>query len=260
MLKRSFINRQETAVALLYKPQSAKHAIAGAASAEAAGADGIAIEIGSMPESERTVDVFRGIIHSVQLPFMFIDYRSDTLCGADDEARQKYLLTAAEAGAEVIDVMGDLYAPAYRELTFDNEAVAKQKKLIDEIHAKGALALISSHVTGEFVPPEDVLEMMKIQSSRGADILKVVTKTDTEEEFLEACRTLVLLHRELEKPFIYLAGGRFGKMVRYMGPKFGVAVEFAVCDYDLEGIYKQPTIHSFRKVMEHLHWDIENLH
>ena len=260
MLKRSFINRQETAVALLYKPHSAAQAVAGALSAESAGADGIAIEISAMPESDRSIDVFRKIITSVPLPFMFINYRKDCICGNDDEGRQRYLLTAAEAGAEVIDVMGDLYAPAYRELTFDSVAVARQKALIDEIHARGALALISSHATGEFVPPEDVLEMMKVQSSRGADILKVVTKTDTEEEFLEACRTLVLLHRELDKPFIYLASGRFGKMIRYMGPKFGVAVEFAVYDYDTEGIYKQPTIHSFRKVMEHLHWDIENLH
>ena len=97
---------------------------------------------------------------------------------------------------------------------------------------------------------------MKTQSSRGADILKVVTRVETGEEFQEAVRTLLLLHKEIEKPFIYLAGGKFGRMIRYMGPKFGVAVEFGVNDYDETGIYTQPTIRSFRKVLDNLHWEI----
>ena len=256
MLKRSFVNRQQTAVSLLYRPQSAALAVAGARTAESNGADGIAIEISHLPLEERSCDIFRGIINCVHLPFMFINYRKDKFLGADDEARQVNLLNAAEAGADVIDVMGDLYAPAPRELTFDTQAIARQKKLIDEIHARGAYALMSSHATGEFVPPEDVLEMMKFQSSRGADLLKVVTKVDTEDEFLESVRTLMLLHKEIEKPFIYLAGGKFGRMIRYMGPKFGVAVEFAVNDYEADGVYNQPTIHSFRQVLDHLNWEL----
>ena len=256
MLKRSFVNRQECAVSLLYRPLSAALAIAGARTAESSGADGIAIEISHLPLEERSCEHFKGIINSVQLPFMFINYRKDKFYGVDDGARQKDLLCAAEAGADVIDVMGDLYAPSPRELTFDAGAVAKQKKLIDDIHSKGAHVLISSHATGEFVPPEDVLEMMKIQSSRGADILKVVTRVETDGEFQEAVRTLLLLKKEIEKPFIYLAGGKFGRMIRYMGPKFGVAVEFGVNDYDETGIYNQPTIRSFRKVLDNLHWQI----
>ena len=256
MLKRSFVNRQETAVALLYRPASAAKAIAGARAAECDGADGIALEISHLPLEERSVETFKGIINSVQLPFMFINYRKDIFAGADDDARQPFLLRAAEAGADVIDVMGDLYAPAPRELTFDPGAVKKQKKLISEIHGKGAYALISSHATSEFIPPEEVLAMMEEQSSRGADILKVVTKVETEEEFLKAVETLLLLNRKIEKPFIYLAGGKFGRMVRYMGPKFGVAVEFAVHEYDESGVYAQPTIRSFRKVLDNLHWNI----
>ena len=256
MLKRSFVNRQETAVTLLYKPRSIGEAVAEARTAESNGADGIAVELSALPAEERSVEHFRGLIDSVCLPFMFIDYRKDCICGADDEARQKYLLMAADAGADVIDVMGDLYSPAPNELTFDPEAVARQKKLIDDIHSRGAHVLISSHALAGFVPPEEVLAMMKEQSARGADILKVVTKVETEEEFLEAVRTLMLLHREIEKPFIYLAGGKFGRMIRYMGPKFGVAVEFGPNDYKPDGIYNQPTVSSFRKVLDNLNWEI----
>ena len=259
MFKRSFVNRQEPAVALLYKPHSAACAIAGARSAEMDGADGIALELSNMAAEERTLEKFKEIITSVQLPFMFIDYRNDSIFGADDEARQKFLLTAADAGADVIDVMGDLYGPAPRELATDPQTIARQMKLIDDIHARGAHVVMSSHATGEFVPPEEVLEIMKAQSSRGADILKVVTKVDNEADFMESVRTLLLLHREIKKPFIYLAVGKFGRIVRYMGPKFGVAVTFAVHDYTAAGNYNQPTISSFKKVFNNLHWDIENM-
>ena len=258
MLKRSFVGRQEPAVALLYKPLSLAEAAALARSAEDDGADGIAVEISELPLEERTVDGFRGLTKSVCLPFMFIDYRKDKFCGADDDARQQHLLKAAEAGADVIDVMGDLYAPAPRELTFDPAAVARQKRLIDEIHARGAHVLISSHVLQEMLRAEEVLEHLQVQSSRGADILKIVVKCDSDEDFVESVRTMLLLRRELDKPFIYLAGGRFSRAVRYLGPKLGVAVEFAVHDYDSRGIYAQPTIRSFRQVLDNFHWDAGN--
>ena len=254
MLKRSFVNRQEPAVTLLCKPGSLAEAVALARSAESDGADGIAIEISDLPLEERTRDAFRSLIDAVPLPFMFIDYRGDKFCGKDDDARQQYLLAAAEAGADVIDVIGDLYAPAPRELTQDAEAIARQRKLIDEIHTRGAYALMSSHITNEHLRAEEVLDHLRAQSDRGADILKIVVRSDSDEEFVESVRTMLLLRRELDKPFIYLASGRFGRAVRYLGPQLGVAVEFAVHDYDAKGIYNQPTIRSFRGVIDNFNW------
>ena len=99
MIKRSFFNRQTCAVTLLCKPSSAAEAIALCRAAECDGADGIALEIQRLPQAERTLEIFKNIINSVQLPFMFIDYRDDVIHRDDDEARQQYLLTAAEAWA-----------------------------------------------------------------------------------------------------------------------------------------------------------------
>ena len=84
MNRRSFFNRQDTALTLLYKPASITQAIATARSGESDGADGIAIEIQRLPQEERTVENFKNIINSVQLPFMFIDYRDDIVHGADE--------------------------------------------------------------------------------------------------------------------------------------------------------------------------------
>ena len=246
-------------MALLYKPASLGEAAAVARSGEADGADGIALEISALPAGERSAEQFRGLIRSVCLPFMFIDYRGDAVCGADDDARQKHLLAGAEAGADVIDVIGDLYAPAPRELTMDPAAVKRQKALIRKIHAKGAHVLISSHMPKEALTAEEVLDHLLIQRDRGADILKIVVRCDSDAEFTESVRTMMLLHRKLDRPFIYLAGGRFGRAVRYLGPKLGVAVEFAVHDYDARGNYTQPTIRSFRQVIDNFHWNIADL-
>ena len=259
MLKKSFFNRQETAVTLLCKPSSIDQAIALARSGHSDGADGIAIEIQSIPQEERTTEKFKCLIDCVPLPFMFIDYRGDIIHGADDDARQQYLLMAADAGAEVVDVMGDLYAPSPRELTFDPAAIAKQKKLIDAIHAKGCKVLISSHATQETLTAEEALAHLQEQSARGADILKLVVKTDTEEAALEADRTMMLLHKKLEKPYIFLGGGKYAAFVRYLGLKLGVAIQFGVHDYAADAPYFQPTIRSFKAVRDNFLWDICNL-
>lgn len=254
MLKRSFFNRQDCAVTLLCKPSSIAEAIALARSAECDGADGIAIEIQRLPEAERSLEKFQAVINSVQLPFMFIDYRDDIVHGSDDAARQQYLLTAAEAGAEVIDVPGDTYAPAARELTFDVNAIARQQQLIGEIHARGAKVIMSSHMTHEALGAEEVLAHLLQQVERGADIAKIVTRADNNAEALEAVRTMMLLQEKMPVPFVYLCGGKFSRFVRYNGMQLGVAIEFGVHDYNSATSYNQPTISSFNAVKRNFNW------
>ena len=258
-MKRSFFGRPTAAVTLLYAPRSVGEAVAVARSAEMDGADAVALELNNLPLAERTEENFRKIIGSVPLPFMFIDYRNDRFLGDDDAARQEHLLLAARCGAEVIDVMGDLYAPAPFELTHDPAAVAEQRALIDRIHALGAKVIMSSHMTKVERSAEEVLTHLQEQSSRGADILKIVVGIDSEAALLEGMRTLLLLHEKLDKPFVFLGGGRYGRFIRYVGPKFGAAIEFAVHDYEPGWSYGQPTIRSFRGVLENLHWDIDDL-
>ena len=258
-MKHSFFNRQDAAITLLCAPQSISEAVSFARAGEMDGADGIAIELLQMPLEQRTEDKFRTVINSVQLPFMFIDYRNDMFLKADDEARQEYLLLAAKCGAEVIDVMGDLYDPSPFELTRDPAAVEKQKALISRIHELGAKVIMSSHMVSAERSAEEVLEHLQEQSSRGADILKIVVGMDTEKALVEGMRTLFLLHKELNKPFVFLGGGQYGRFIRYAGPQLGVAIEFATHDYQPGHPYNQPTIRSFKGVMENFHWDIDNL-
>lgn len=255
MMKQSFFNRSQTAVTALLRPYSINDAIAQSRTAEFERADAIAIELGNVPLEERTKENFQRLISEVKLPFMFILYRNDLYHGADDEARQKYLLAAANAGAEVIDVMGDLFAPAPYELTFDDEAVKKQKDLIREIHSRGAKVIMSSHMS-EARSAEDVLSHLQEQESRGADIVKIVTGVNSDDELLEAIRTTMLLNKTLKIPFVHLCGGTHNRIHRFMGPQLGVAVTFGVTNYYADALMMQPTIRSFKEVMDNINWRI----
>ncbi len=260
MLKKSFFNRQSTAVTALFTAESIQEIIAKARSAEFDGADGIAVELCYLAPELRTVDNFRRIMTEVRLPFMFICYRNDRWFGTDDAARQECLLHAAEAGAEVIDVMGDLYDPSPFELTVNPEAVAKQKALIAEIHARGAKALISSHLHNDPAQTaQQVLEILQTQHSHGADIAKIVTAVNTEEELLEAVRTTMILNREMEIPFIHLCGGKFSRIHRFLATKLGAAITFGVPGYDPVSTYAQPTVRAFKTVMDAIPWDLNSI-
>ena len=256
MMKKSFFNRQETAVTALLTGATIPEFAARIRAAAADGADGIALEINNLPPEDRTIDNFRMLMDEVPLPFMFICYRNCQWYGSDDEARQEFLLRAAEAGAEVIDVMGDLYAPSEDELTMDPSAVTRQQKLISEIHDRGSRVLISSHMSG--LPPksaQEIINYLNIQSERGADICKIVTNCNTEEAFIEAIRADLILGRSFYKPFIHISGGKYNKLHRFMGTKLGLAITFAVADY-AHGPYSQPLISSCKKVRDLIPWDI----
>lgn len=256
-MRASFFKRKSTVItALLTQEDSVEKLLSRIQEAVPLGAEGIAVELGSLPPELRTPENYRRFMDAApELPFMFILYRNDRWLGADDDARQKYLLDAASAGADVIDVMGDLFDPAPYELAVNPVAIEKQKALIREIHARGAKVIMSSHLSNHARTAQEVLAHLREQESRGADILKIVTGVNTEEELIEAFRTTMLLQRELDKPFVHLCNGKFSRPHRFLGPKFGVAIAFAVFT---ETPQSQPTIPQLKNVLGSIHWNIQD--
>ena len=248
-MRGSFFDRDRTVVtALFHVDGDMEKNLALIRLSVANGAQGIALQLDDMPPEMRTADNYRRLMDAApELPFMFIAYRKDQWFGNDDAARQACLLLAAETGAEVIDVMGDLYAPAPFELTFDPAAVVKQKKLIKEIHDRGAKVVMSSHTT-QARTAEEILAHLREESSRGADLLKIVTRVDTDEELTEAFRTTMLLKRALDKPFIQLCGGKLSRPHRYLAPKLGLAVAFATPEERPGAV--QPSLRQLRTVLD----------
>jgi len=254
MDRRSFLNCGGSAVSLLCRPTSVEHAVALARTAWDAGADGVTVELNEFPIASRTVECFREIISSVQLPFMFTDYREDVFLGGDDEARMASLMTAAQAGAEFVDVMADLYCPSPFQIATDEVAVARQKETIAAVHKLGAKVVMSSHILDRARTADECIAQLRMEEKRGADIVKLVTMMNTREEFLEGVKTLARLGSEMKTPWIFLGGGSYGRMQRFIGPHFGCAVEFAVNDYIPGTPYNQPTIANFKKAAAAIAW------
>lgn len=253
-MKKTFLNQPRPVITSLFSGETPQELIARAANSEFDGAGGIAIELHELRPEFRNRDALRTIVEAVNLPFMFCFYRKDKWENRDDEARQELLLSAADAGAAMIDVMGDLYDPSPLELTRNPAAIEKQKRTIEAIHAKGADVVISSHMA-EFRTTEQVVEHLKVAEQRGADVVKLVQTANSERELETALCTTLALRRELRTPFVHLCNGKFARPHRFFGGALGSAIVFAAQRFDTL-VGSQPTITALKAVLDNLHWEI----
>ena len=154
----------------------------------------------------------------------------------------------------MIDIMGDLYDPSPLEITRHPDAIDRQRRLIDRIHALGAEVVMSSHLSC-LPTTEQVAEHLRALRARGPDVVKIVTGGgDTEGERTEAPRTTLVQKREVGMPFIHFRNGRFSRTHRCFGPALGLSIAFAV--YRCEPRYGMtpPTIRAMRAVLDNLLW------
>jgi len=258
-MKFSFLNKPYPVITGIFAGQTPAELVAEARNCEFAGAGGIAVDLCDLKPEFRNSEAMKGVIDAVNLPFMFVFYRNDKQQNLGDDARQEVLLAAADAGAAMIDVMGDLYDPSPMEITHNPAAIDKQKRLIEKIHAKGAEVVISSHMSDRARTTEQVVEHMLEVEARGADVVKIVTGVNTEEELAEAFKTTLTLKRELKTPFIHLCNGKFSRPHRFMGPALGVSILFAVSRYEPLYGMGQPTISAMKTVLENIHWHINDM-
>ena len=243
------LNSGRTLILDLFTAPTPEEIIAEARAAHADGADGLALELHGVRREFLTPEVFREVFASVPLPFMVAAYRRDSFGDLkdDDEGRYALLRQAAEAGAGMIDLIGDQFAPAPDECTHDPAAIARQKECIAELHSMGAKVIMSSHPLRPMKTAE-VLRQLREFADRGADVVKLVETADTPEEFAESIRTTCALQRELDRPFVHLCGGRFASLQRPLGLKLGVAITFGVHEYYPDRPYNQPLVRSLLEI------------
>ena len=185
------------------------------------GADSFCIEITRMREEFwNKEDISRVISACGDRPVYTCAYRSGFGEGHTDEELEKLTLLSAESGADLLDVMGDLYHPEPYELTEDEEALKKQRALIEKLHAMGKEVLISSH-NHAFYPREKTLEWALSQERRGADVVKIIGVSDTEEELVENLKAYALLNKNLKKPYLFMTGGAWCQLTRECTGRLG---------------------------------------
>ena len=214
------------------------------------GADAFGIQLESLEREHRTPEKLKKIFDACAgRPIYITSYRGSRSKGLSDCECADLLLTGLEAGADLADVPGDLFCPVSYQLTRDPDAVKRQKELIEKIHSMNKDVLMSSHLNA-FFPKEDVLEFAAEQIDRGADVVKIVSRADTREQLMEDIAIAEEMKNRLTVPYLFLAGGAHSRLLRQIGPAFGVCMYLCVQQYRPENTKEQPVIRAVKAIRD----------
>jgi len=217
------------------------------------GAEAFGIQLENLlPEYRNEQTLSRIFSYCEDKPIYITSYRGRSNEGLSDDACMDLLRMGVRAGATLADVMGDLYHPEPIQITYDAEAVEKQKALIRELHEMGAEVLMSTHF-GRFIDEEETLRHALAQRERGVDIVKIVNHSQDEEQQIKNFNTIYRLHKELDCPFLYLSNGKRSKLVRQMGPALGVCMYLCMNSYHLpQNSKEQPVLRAMHTIRENM--------
>lgn len=255
MSRPSFLALPRPVVTCILGEPTVERAIATIKNGEFKGAPAFAIHLEKLAKEDLTDENFKRIAGCTHRPVMFLHYRGDGRF--TDEERVELLTRAITCGAAAVDFTADTFDPSPMEFSANPQAIERQMRAIDRVHELGGEVVMSSHILDRARSCEQVVEQMKAVEARGADYAKIVTMADTEEDFLEAVRTTMVLRRELKKPFIHLCGGKFGLPMRYLCPMLGNALTFSVERYTETFTTGQPPLENMMAVLKSCSWHID---
>ena len=251
-MKKSFLNAKSPLITEMVQVKTAQLAEQKIKNAIADGATAIGLQMQVLEKQYRTEQTLSSIFATAEeKPVYLTNYRTALNKGMTDEELLDGLLFGLKCGATVVDVMGDAFCPDSEELTMNEIAISKQMKLIDEVHKQGGEVLMSSHVY-EYRPPERVLEIALEHQRRGADIVKIVTGAETQEEQIKNLEICRLLKQELKVPFLFLSGGKYNYLHRTIGPALGVCMWLCFSEYDETTYLGPPLLTDVLKIKEGL--------
>ncbi len=252
-MKASFLNSEKPLLCAMVQCATVEECICKIQASLAEGATAFGIQLCKINKELRTKENLTKIFEACEgLPIYVTSYRHSENEGYTDEECAEVLLLALECGATILDVMGDMFdRGAKYELTEDPEAVKKQKALIEKIHALGGEVLMSSH-TGNNLAVKESLRIAACHEERGADVIKIVNKTDSLDDLPKTFETILELNKAVTKKFLYLEGGPTQKMVRNLGPQLGVCMYLTCQHYGPVDTTAQPKLTRLKKVIEGL--------
>lgn len=217
------------------------------------------------------VESLKNIITSTKLPVLALNYNNTyTWESADfsEEERAESLLRAVEAGAAGVDMQGytfhlpsksnfcgeDRYSFTKgnpKEIVTDEAIISKQCELIDKVHAMGAEVLLSCH-PGIPMNSTQVVELAQFLEKRNPDIIKIVTKAETEEDLAECIRAMLLLKKEVKTPVSYHTNGSAGTLSRIINPLLGGKIAFCVDHYNEASTMEQIDLRTAASIVENM--------
>lgn len=248
-MKKSFLNQSNPLLTVMLQCKTPETAIGKIRNANCLGADAYGLQVESLMSEFHNPDTYKRIFAEMKdKPCYVTNYRYSYNQKLTDDELADGIITLAESGATLCDVMGDIFCKHPEELTDNEEAIQKQMKLIDTLHSKGAEVLMSSHLY-KYAPAERVLEIAFEQKRRGADIIKIVTAADNMEQQIENLRITNLLKQELGAPFLFLSGGE-SSIHRRLGIKLGCCMSLCVYEHDILSTASQPLLSIMKTIRD----------
>ncbi len=184
---------------------------------------------------------------------------SDLPHWSDDE-RMERQLAALHFGSVAIDIEMDTFDPqpapplgtpdAARfaaepgepaELTYDPEAIRRQRDVIAEAHTAGAEVLLSCH-TGRPQTMEQLLAIGREAVDRGGDLLKIVSPCRDAADLAELYVAMKALETSVSIPFVLVGAGPAGLESRTEGWKYGSSWIIAQLERVKGGFQDQPLV------------------
>ena len=249
-MKRDFLTREEMLTVIL-QCETPETAIGRIRNANHLGADAYGLQVESLKSEYQNPTTYKKIFsEGGGRPFYVTYYRGKHNSGKTDDQLAEGLVTLAESGATLCDVMGDMFCRHPEELTDNEDAIQKQIELIEKLHGSGAQVLMSSHVH-KYTPAERVLEIALEQKRRGADVIKIVTSAGNMEQQIENLRITNLLKEQLGAPFLFLSGGKCS-LHRKLGTKLGCCMALCVYEHDALSTGSQPLLSTMKAVRDNL--------
>lgn len=218
-----FLNSDRPVITAMLKSYEIPALLEEIESAGKQGAEAFGFQIDFLDPKDRTRQNFTDIFQAMgDKPAYVTNYVRGNRSAKpqSDEELMEELLVALDCGGKLCDIRGDMFCRSQYEITSNDAAVEKQKEVIREVHRMGGEVLMSSHVL-EFTDKARTLEIAEMHRERGADISKIVTVADSEEELLENLEISLMLKRKLSIPSLFLCNGSHCYKHRRLGPVLG---------------------------------------
>jgi len=257
------------AIAGVVREKSARGAIAEMKNCMYDGADMIDLHLSCL--EERDEESLKKIMASSKLPVLALNYNNTCTwqnAGFSEEERVESLLRAVAAGAAGIDMQGYTYhVPSKsgfcgedkysftkgnpKEIVTDEAIINRQCALIEKVHSMGGEVLLSCH-PGIPMTCRQVVDLAHFLEERNPDILKIVTKAETQEDLLESIRTMMVLKQEVKTPVTYHAAGKAGMLSRILNPILGGQIAFCVDRYTEASTMEQIDLKTAKSILDQM--------
>ncbi len=214
------------------------------------GTDAFGLQLEVLERQYHTPEIYQKMFKAMgDRPCYVTNYNYNMNDGISDEKLAEELIMVAECGGTLIDVMGDIFDRQPDQITYNETAIRKQKELIEKIHSLGKKVLISTH-TYRFMKYDEVFKIVDAQKQRGADIAKIVTAANNEDELKTNFETSLKLSKELGIPCLFLCVGETCKKHRILAPFISNDMFLCVAEHDEFSTDAQPLLSEAKKIIE----------